>query len=457
MGSSYQKTRYFENCTNTANGDINFAMGKDGFMRGIAGILGYSWNSDGTSGSYTTFKNCHNAGDITHTDDYGSNVMMGGIVGRVENPGNNDSNKNDNAAEGKCLYLENCSNSGKITAKGKSGSSGAGGLVGTVKSGGNKYYTVVIKNSSNSGTIIGNYNSGGLYGNSTGNNGHRVVIIDSQNTGAVTSSKAYAGGIAGGSDMSETTFEISGCTNGAKITGKTASGGILGCAAGNVTVTECTNNGVIDANGYGGGILGYTKKTVNATTCTNNGAVNGIGEDSARGLGGIVGESDGAATLESCVNNAAITASVNKYHVGGIAGRIDGALIVKNSINTKNGTVSVYINASDMIGVGGIIGYASARSQTYENCINHANVTLSGGNGTQSLFGGIVGRSYMNQMTMTGCINYGNIDTSIAPNAGGGTGGLIGFYQADNSGGTTLYVLNITNCVNHTPGNIDDC
>lgn len=187
------------------------------------------------------------------------------------------------------------------------------------------------------------------------------------------------------------------------VTRQTASkasyaGGIVGMitSAGG-TVTNCTNRATVTApsNCYAGGIIGHTNGVATIANCVNYGSVT-----AGRNVGGIIGGSGLAGakmTITDVTNHGAVTGSAN--YVGGIVGYI----------NSKGNVLTNCTNTGDVTGancVGGIVGLlnqngmsATVDGATVENC------TLSG---TQSV-GGWIGRisakstaTYKNYTTPTG-------------------------------------------------------
>lgn len=201
------------------------------------------------------------------------------------------------------------------------------------------------------------------------------------------------------------------------VTRQTASkasyaGGIVGMitSAGG-TVTNCTNRATVTApsNCYAGGIIGHTNGVATIANCVNYGSVT-----AGRNVGGIIGGSGLAGakmTITDVTNHGAVTGSAN--YVGGIVGYI----------NSKGNVLTNCTNTGDVTGancVGGIVGLlnqngmsATVDGATVENC------TISG---TQSV-GGWIGRiaakstaTYKNYVAPTG-VTYqrnGEVQTAIA-------------------------------------------
>ena len=202
------------------------------------------------------------------------------------------------------------------------------------------------------------------------------------------------------------------------VTRQTASkasyaGGIVGMitSAGG-TVTNCTNRATVTApsNCYAGGIIGHTNGVATIANCVNYGSVT-----AGRNVGGIIGGSGLAGakmTITDVTNHGAVTGSAS--YVGGIVGYI----------NSKGNVLTNCTNTGDVTGancVGGIVGLlnqngmsATVDGATVENC------TISG---TQSV-GGWIGRiaakstaTYKNYTAPTG-VTYKLNDVEMTATAG---------------------------------------
>ncbi|SDB01784.1 fibronectin type III domain-containing protein [Eubacterium oxidoreducens] len=101
------------NCVNT--GTIKNTGTGDTSIGGIVGKTNFSVNA--------TIENCYNTGDLMTTGTY-SSAGVGGIIGSRTNW----YDKNNTSSEPYALVIQNCYNSGSITAPNKSGN--AGGIIG---------------------------------------------------------------------------------------------------------------------------------------------------------------------------------------------------------------------------------------------------------------------------------------------------------------------------------------
>ncbi len=189
------------------------------------GIIG---RIQGTKG--TTVDNCWNKAIVSAED---GGTMIGGIVG--QNYGDADFREIK-------TVITNCTNSAKITAKGR-----VGGILGRAGA------PVEVKNCLNTGEII---------------------AVDT----AVADTKVGAGGIIGESGFAANengTVVVEGCINTGNVTASTAAGGIMGLLPNgkSVTIKNCANYGTPTATGEGGiaaQIIGRSIISVATVVLENN-------------------------------------------------------------------------------------------------------------------------------------------------------------------------------------------
>ena len=139
------------------------------------------------------------------------------------------------------------------------------GLVGFLGSGGT-LQNVGVKTS----YIKGGYSVGGLCGRNNG------TVTNCYNTGSVTGTGDYAGGLCGYNNSGT----VTNCYNTGSVSGNWFVGGLCGDNSGNVT--NCYNTGSVAGNEIVGGLCGRNGDTV--TNCYNTGNVTGNG-DHVGGLG----------------------------------------------------------------------------------------------------------------------------------------------------------------------------
>lgn len=349
-----------------------------------------------------TVENCHTTDSVSVT----SSFRAGGIIGKVntEEPIRDCTNaasvtalSNVSLAGGittnaDCRFLS-CSNSGTITSEGD-----AAGIVATVGDS--------VMDCTNSGTVSAVGQAGGIVVTfddgalNSRENDATVTLVRCVNTGAVSSAKKAAGGIAAGAR----TGSVVDCTNrGTVVSGKEA-GGIIayfhisgfGTAAEEFTVSGCINIGDVTAkdmngNSEAGGILGkvYSGKTrIRVTDCTNSGLIwsDGLKDvvDTSGEAGGILGSGISTEFLfENCTNTGEIRGVTE---AGGIAGKVqpnnqDGAVSSFRAVNCSNSgsVLAAYRGGlATMCYSGGIVGYMAQEedpsgvfaSADFEGCSN---------------------------------------------------------------------------------------
>lgn len=245
------------------------------------GLVGWTLNSAPIINSFAT-------GDVSAT---GSAAQVGGLVG--ENSGViSGSHATGNVSGisnlgGLVGENTNVTNPGTITTSYASGTvtgtgSNIGGLVGF-----NDAFGSTITASTSSATVNGVTNVGGIAGYNNG------TISTSYNTGLVTGTSNFVGGVVGLNDTSGT---ISDSYNlGQTAGGPTFSGGIAG--GNNGSITRVFNAGWVDNNAFGGGSLigtnsGSITNSFYDTNVSFKAAIaNDNGGSSANITGGVLGPS----------------------------------------------------------------------------------------------------------------------------------------------------------------------
>ena len=380
-----------------------------------------------------------NKNDSTTGNDY-----VGGIAGYSFQPfysGFGPNSSMDYAA------IENSRNEGKV-----SGLHAVGGIVGQ--------HVLRIVNCENLGAIKGDKSIGGIAGISGTNNTMHIgytSINKCKNSGAVTSTNDYAGGIAGYVYNDVTECENSGnissngteaksiggisglakgltdnCKNSGEITGLCYIAGIVGNAQGGV-VSNCINEGNIIAtatsNAVSGGIVGDNENN-KIENCINSGNVKGIST-----IGGIVGRLKGNGyKVENCKSLADATVEGDNC-LGGIAGRIEAT--------SSSSPIEIIDceNSSRIIGttgyVGGIVGMHGSHN-IVSSCTNNGKVSAKGYNSLERIgVGGISGQLF-NSSKVRNCINNGEVEGERV------TGGIVG-----NAKPSSSYPFEITDCKNN--------
>lgn len=260
-------------------------------------------------------------------------------------------------------------------------------------------------------TITAEYNAGGIVG---GGSAYSLTEIDlCENSSAVTSNYAGAGGIIGVAD----TLAVSSCSNSGKITGAlsyvegsttTMSRGVGGiCGGSGISfLTGCNNTGEVGGYDGVGGIIGSTRLAYteengalyNSTYlryCTNTGTVSGRSSH----VGGLCGEAQFACA--GSINKGAVSGA---DHVGGIAGHTSLS-IIHNTVNNGQVKGNNYVAGISALSNTGV----------YAVCQNYGTITGSGSHvaGIVSLTG--------NNTAIHYCGNHNAISGTNSP-----VGGIVG-------------------------------
>ena len=229
--------------------------------RHVGGVVGY--NSSGTV-TGCIFSGSGSVSGVTGSD------YVGGIVGYNGTGGT----------------VENCYNTGSVTATGSDGR--VGGVVGQNFGG--------VKNCYNTGAVSGS----GLYvGGVVGNN--EASVTNCYNIGNVTSSGNYVGGVVG--DNSGT---VENCYNTGSVSGpdsgfNNAVGGVVGLnssgdSSASASVTNCYNTGKVTGSADSsdvGGVVGYNS-SASVANCYYQ-----TGKGAAVGIGGTTGDNSSQTAAKS--------------------------------------------------------------------------------------------------------------------------------------------------------------
>ena len=283
---------------------------------GAGGIAGVYVDSDKTT--QHVVENCVNKGEIKagYTSDTGiSKISFGGIIGAVY-------------GSSRQVAITGCRNEGSISEV--PSTAGVGGIAGYIN-----YSEVSLEDCSNSGDISAS---------GTGSN-------SSNGVGGIA-------GIYSGNSASDAVNTVARCENTGKISGRDASsnaytGGITGQINSAVTVEQCVNKGdVTGKTGYAGGIAGYSTGGTIAE-CYNGGAVSNTKASPTSyypaAAGGIAGYnySTSAELYRSySYGKVSCTAASNVY-AGGVIGRPNSS-----SINSEKIYSNKYLEDSAASGIG---------------------------------------------------------------------------------------------------------
>ena len=352
--------------------------------------------------------------NLNLTGNIGGKNNVGGIAARnfgmIRNVVNKANVSGESSVGGitgmNCGRLESVTNGGAVTGT----SSNVGGIAG--KNGDSSSQTGSIINVQNIGSINGN----GIVGGIVGDNFVNSIIANASNSGEVTSTGQYTGGISGTNRGSLTNID-----NFGKVTGTNQVGGISGVNHNNAvssqnagTIDKANNTGAISGKMSVGGIVGANYS--NISNSSNSGDVIGT----LQKIGGIVGLNGlldaKSGTIENVINIGAVTGTT---FVGGIAGENKSAKI-ENARNS--GKVNADFDNFQQSLSGGITGYNSNGGQIF-SAVNTGVVSGKG-----SFVGGICGASDGVNSTVKNVYNSGNITGSVA------VGGIVG----SNDNGNTL-------------------
>lgn len=262
----------------------------------VGGIVGHNTG-------VATIENCANYGEIKGGNLDSSNIGIGGIIGRID--------QDD-------TRIENCINNGAVSSTGSAATTaGTGGIVGI-----SGMSRAVIDGCINNGTVSGYRFIGGVIGRVIQN----ATITNVSNTAAVSGTRDI-GGIIGGTDNTNTssTFNelyVTGATNSGAVTGTgDFIGGIVGYihSKGNV-LTNCTNTGNITGVKCVGGIIGLVNGSKKATV--DNATVRDCTISGTQSVGGWIGRivADATATYKNYTAPTGVTYKLNDVEMTATAG-----------------------------------------------------------------------------------------------------------------------------------------
>ena len=412
-------------CTNTG-GKIDFMGATSTCPIHIGGIVGQS------KGRVVS---CTNATAILFHTDYrlnttGKYLSIGGVVGRQDAD----------------VEISNNTNTAAVTFNGYvTGYMALGGIVG--------YCSGPISGGENRGTVsytgkstAQNVPIGGIAGRTPGSKtGDRITGVTNRgeiiiNSATQETIEFYVGGVVGHHQSGNVSAVNSGKVDVVKLTcdelylggvvGNQISGTVTGTNNGDVTISEnCTPK----ENLLAGGIVGNSLAPV--ANSTNTGVISNAGTVTKKGryidLGGIVGFSNGNATLTNCRNSGKVMNTGNSAGfvlVGGISGENEAE--IADGVNTGSVSNSGCSANGNPTAIGGIVGYMGAGSVTGTNS---GSVTITEDcTASEHLFvGGVVGNA---KVPITNCINRGVISNAGTIDAAGkyiDLGGVVGYNEGN--------------------------
>ena len=309
------------------------------------------------------------------------------------------------------------------------GHDGVGGVVGSnYKYGG----TATISNCYNTGTVSG---TGDYVGGVVGNNSYGSSINNSCNTGSVSGTGDYVGGVVGSSEST-----ISNCYNTGTVRGDWQVGGVTGYTGEDASIQSCHNKGTVRGKSEVGGITGliehdyaYTDEVL--VNCYNTGDI--YGSDC---IGGVVGKVDlfyydeepeygcKAESMIDALENVRDEESVyaiikNCYNLGSVNGEKEVGGIAGCSLSGK---LNACCNTGEISGTGDYVGGVVGSSEsTISNCYNTGVVS-----GTGDYVGGVAGHN--SSGTISNCYNTGVV-SGTDNYAGGITGSNVATGYFENS------------------------
>ncbi len=269
----------------SVNNDIYATMNAGGMVgvgcRGSALMVGLSENSSSVTSDY----GC--AGGIVGACDTVNAAVCfnyGAIKGAVCYVEGDEVNGLSNLGAGGIAggtgtsVFTGCVNNGNIT-----GREGVGGILGSTRFTGTfegedyLCYNATLLHCGNRGTISGENIVGGICGEA------QAGSTGCYNSGDVTASGSYAGGIIGVSPLTVSQDNV----NSASITAKTHAAGIAGASLAGIYIVNHNYGNIHTSNGHSAGILGYGGRDITLNYCGNFGKITTSGSDP---IGGLVAE-----------------------------------------------------------------------------------------------------------------------------------------------------------------------
>ena len=399
-----------------------------------------------------------NRGNVTGSGDY-----VGGIVGEnnfYDTPRTIDSTRNYGSVSGgnwvggiyglapSSHTMSNTKNFGATVR----GLNNVGGLVGQSPVNSN----LTISTTENRASVTGGGFVGGIIGQ-----GSDVFFSDAENSGNITGTGDYVGGIVGRAQFYDNRSTMTNITNLGQVIGASYVSGISGHADVQDFI-NVSNSGNVSGTNYVSGVLSYTATNSNTamTTVTNTGNVSG-----ASYVGGIIAYVNDFGTLNGIHNSGTVTSS-GPYAAGLVALQTfydNWPNRITNGENTGNVTGTnfvgglvgsgVIINLSWLYNSGAVTGSTTVGST---NVGGIAGLLDSSAINVVANIGDVVGRQYV-----AGGIGL----AKAASNAGAGVsnfanrgsvrgvsdvGGIVG-------NATLVYPYTISNSVNYNSNVLLDC
>lgn len=216
-------------------------------------------------------------------------------------------------------------------------------------------YNAEIKNLGVNGTITGGNYVGGVVGHNFSS-----TVNNCYNTGNVSASKNYVGGVVGLNNYDST---VSNCYNTGNMSGISDVGGVVGLNYSYSIVSDCYNTGDMSGINSVGGVAGVNTSSSTVSNCYNTGGVSASGKY----IGGVIGYNNNNSTVSNCYNTRDVSGS---SYVGGVVGWSSSSTVT-NCYNTGDVSGSSY--------TGGVVGRNS--SSFVSNCYSLEDTVVSGSGG----------------------------------------------------------------------------
>ena len=188
--------------------------------------------------------------------------------------------------------------------------------------------------------------------------GGRVQALSVSGTVTATGDVSQTGGIAGGmSDKGDKTASaITDCSFSGSVSGNIQVGGIVGSVGLHNKVEQCANRAAVTGAEQVGGIAGANSYG-EVRYCFNTGAV---GSESAKQVGGVVGDLQNYAELVACYNTGSVTGA---DYTGGVAGNVYVASMPLGCYNV--GDVSAAMHCGGAVGSFGGDEYITLKTGSF--------------------------------------------------------------------------------------------
>jgi hypothetical protein len=263
-----------------------------------------------------------------------------------------------------------------------SGYNFVGGLIGRTESSvlAQNSVQVTIVDSVNSGSVIAGTGAGGLMGAAFG--ATSISLTDVTNSGDVTSSTDYAGGMIGQAQV-EAGFQMIRVLEKGSVRGRNHVGGLAGYVQpGATTTATLASSSVLDASVHGsasyvGGLVGQFDGAVTFAGVQNRGAeIKDLSVSGLNNIGAVFGQVNGTATLTDAFVHASV---VGENSVGGLIGMATNPVTL-NSIISDVTVSGLDLSGSAQPGaqIAGLINSsAQGTLVTLESVVNVGNLISS--------------------------------------------------------------------------------